>query len=253
MEARQRIATECRTIVLTASDPAIHAGPIIETALGSLGSTVGGERRHALLTADLSRLVEADDPDTIGLVADDIKTAAALHGSRRLVVATRGNPRELLDRLRSHPTISSLDLIVNGVNLNQFTSEHGGPTAAIVSCMDWRQHGVGGGLIAAAVRSYGPAAYAVLATAGGGRDLVEASPRSNAIVSQLRSMKTLKRVILTAPADASTSLRDLSLRLHKALRLFHDRLGHREIVTAIAMIEDGRVARLRSAIEHPFR
>ena len=202
MGAEKRIAAECRTTVLTVSDPAIHLSPVIEQALSSLGSSAPDERRYDLLTLSrLHRLLEADDPDTIGFVAEDIKTAVSLHTGERLVVATRGNPKELVARLKSHPTIASLDLIVNGVNLNQFTSEREEATTAIVSCMDWRQHGSQGGLITAAIRAFGPAPYAVLATAGGAKELAHDGQRYDLFLSELKSLRSLKRLILTCHTD----------------------------------------------------
>lgn len=264
MGAQRRIATDCRTTVLTAADPAVHLRSAIEQALASLGSSHPDERRYDLLTmARLERLVEADDPDTVGLVVDDIKTAVGLHNGERLVIATRGNPKELVARLRSHPTISGLDLIVNGVNLNQFTSEREEPTAAIVSCMDWRQHGSEGGLITAAIRAFGPAAYAVLSTAGGAKEFAEDGPRYNTFLAELKSLRRLKRLILTCHTDCGKyggdevfegdfprQLTALSVDLEKAHARLTKVLPDVDVYMGIVQLDGRRAGMIRAPVKY---
>lgn len=198
-DAKQKeIAHGCEITVLTESASFIHHGGTVTDAL-RLQYDRGSSRYDLLSVPSLKHATK--DPKHVDLLVTDILTALSLHRAEKLLVAALTvHPRHLIRILKDRDDLRGrVQFKAFGVNRPRRLEEQ---HTLVVTCMDWRLHGVQG--IGAYVgQAFGSPQYALLATAGAAKELHPGTTRNDLFLSQLGLMtsKGLKRVIFLSHTD----------------------------------------------------
>lgn len=248
----EKIAHDCGVIVLTDSLSAIHT----DENLSEWVRRYSGSGRYDLVSLpDMENL----DEKSIEVVAKDIATAVSLHRNEKLLVVTQ-TPKEKISKsielihgklpelVRDHLQIHHYNCDVTE-NENLFLVQRA--DTLVISCMDWRLHGSSGGILWKLSEAMGEDAteFDLLATAGGGRELVDGNPRWEMICNRIASYY-VKRIVILSHTDCGAyggncafrsdiaQLAELTGGLHDALQTFMRSDLEVDLVTGIVHVDE---------------
>lgn len=196
--AQAELATLCRTTIVAGMDATEDRTRRLVAHVKGLGH----RGRFDLLTVpDPGRLL--DDRRLFELVAKDAALAIRLHHGEQIVVAVHADPSPIVGRLKDHEAfrtgvrIEGLDLRVGSAS-----DPRPGPDVA-VTCMDFRQHDAD--LPERLRRAFDLSGEpAILATAGGAKEVRDDHPRGRRLLRHLRArdrVAPIARIVLTCHTD----------------------------------------------------
>lgn len=182
--------------LITESAASLHLDGHAERALRQ---TVGYSGRYDLLALP-SLEAAMGFFDHADIVRSDLKAAVGLHQVERAFVLTDNKPfRDVIEKIDSR---------VYGTNLrfagytDHVSAAYGDGESLVVTCMDWRLHGPGGGLTNAIKKKFGLDRFDLMAFAGAAKEVASGTRRSflmNQIDAALQ--RGLKRIILLSHTD----------------------------------------------------
>jgi len=199
--ADHHLAAECKTLVITSA----HATPDRAERLSEHIRRGGKDGRFDLLTVlDPVRL--AVPGQLLDQVVADAKLAVELHKGEQIVVAPYGDPAPIVDALKRHPAFAKGGVEIRGFDLSRGLKRRARPEAAstiAVACMDFRQHDDRlADKFAEALETFDRPA--VLAMAGGAKDLVSSTERGKLVIGALREYwrrRGFNQILLTCHTD----------------------------------------------------
>ena len=253
-------AALCRTTVISGAD----AYEDRTERLIALVKDLGHRGRFDLLTVPQPEKLGAD-PRLFDQVAKDAALAIKLHHGEQIVVAIYGDPDPIVAALRERPEFQGGGVAVSGLDLRRPGRAQPPPAASTVAvtCMDFRQHDAD--LPRRLAEAYGLSGLpAVLAMAGGAKDLVAELPRGRRIVQRLKlraRTAPISKLVLTchtdcgamggdaAPAfrggdgrpDPKRQIRVLQDHLRASAAFVKATFPEIEISTGIVRLKDGRI------------
>lgn len=256
---QERLALECRTTVISAA----QAFEGRTAALVSLVKERGHRGRFDLLTVlDPWELARPSGKALLDQVAADAALALKLHNGEQVLIAVEGDAEPIAAALKAHRAFRGAGVPIEGIDLRQAgrQADHQAPvlSAVAVTCMDFRQHD--GDLRQQLMRSLDlPDTPAVLAMAGGAKDLDGVSLRSHLVRGQLQKIRQaggLSRIAMTCHTDCGAFHGDaafsgeshqrevLTEHLLRALAWLGPMFPSVSFTAGIVRIMDGRVERI---------
>jgi hypothetical protein len=254
-------ALQCRTTIIAGADaPEDRTGRLV-----AFVKELGHRGRFDLLTVlDPGKLVA--DRRLFDQVARDAALAIKLHSGEQIVVAVYGDPAPLARALKERPEFRA-GVAVTGLDLRSGgePAPSASPTVAF-TCMDFRHHDADLALRLRMAFDL-PEAPAIVATAGGAKELTDAHPRGRRTLQRLKARAKahkLDRIVLTchtdcgalggdaAPAfcdrkgrpDHGIQIEVLERHLREAAASFKAAFPRAKVETGIVRLKDGRMDRI---------
>lgn len=248
----EKIAHDCGVIALTDSLSTIHENQ----NLSEWVRTYSGSERYDLVSLpDMENL----DAEAIKVVAKDIATAVSLHRNEKLLIVTQ-TPIEkistsialireqLPESVREHLQMDHYSCNITKNN-DLFWVQRSG--TVVITCMDWRLHGSSGGILSKLSEAMQEDAttFDLLATAGGGRELIEGNSRWEMVYNRI-SLYSVKRIVVLSHTDCGAyggrsafhspvaQLSELTSGLHDALQTILRSELDIDIVTGIVHVDE---------------
>jgi len=246
---QDRIAHECRTTVLTESFAMIHD----DGRLGSWVRIATGDpsaRYDLLSVADFGLL----DENGLDVVAEDIRTAVALHNGERLLIYGRRDHERIEEGLMARLAGLQGSLKIESFETKGFVPDE--PERAhvvVLTCMDWRLHGSPGALREALAEEMGDGCVLdadILTVAGGAMDLSRPSGRNAHVLRQLEPyLERDARIYLPCHTDCGKYGAEGTVeRLRADLKLAGKAVGIRstrgddyDVFPCVAVVKDDMV------------